>query len=316
MTNFTTIKKIAFIFLLIISFFSGNAQENERYTQYFYNPTGINPAYAGASGITTLFSSYRTQWVGVPGAPQTVALSLNGAVLKKNIGWGLSVMSDKIGPSDQSAIAADFAYSMNVSPTYKLSFGLKASANLLNVDFTKLYLKDGTEPTFENNIDNKFSPNLGVGFYLHSDRTSIGISSPNLLVTKFYDKYSSNASTSSIAKENMNIFLTANHVFDLDYFLKFKPSILVKIVKDGTIQTYSSATFLVNDVFTIGMSYRFGGTINNLAGFQVSDRMFIGYGYDLETKSMRNYNTGSHEIFIRFDFVGKNQKRSMLGFYF
>lgn len=311
MVNFTRTKNKGAFFLFLIGVFVVNAQENERYTQYLYNPTSINPAVAGASGMTTIFTSYRTQWVGVPGAPETMALSVNGAAKNKNVGWGLSVMNDQIGPSIQNAIAVDFAYSLKLNSSYKLAFGLKASANLLDVDFTKLYLKDGSEPDFQNNIDNKFSPNVGVGFYLHSDKTSIGLSVPNLLSTKFYDRYSSNVSSSSIATDNLNVFLTADHLFELDYYLKFKPALLVKIVQEGHVQTYASATFLANDAFTLGLSYRFGGTINSLAGFQVNNSLFIGYGYDLETRSMRNYDTGSHEIFIKFDLFSKSKMKSM-----
>lgn len=306
MMNFTYIKKrsILFLFLMGVSFV--NAQENERYTQYLYNPININPAFAGSRGVTSILSSYRAQWVDVPGAPKTMMLSVNGVTKNENVGLGLSVLNDKIGPSDQSAIALDFSYSLKLNPKYKLAFGLKASANLLNVDFTKLYLKDGSEPIFEDNIDNKFSPNIGFGFLLKSDKSSFGISVPNVLETKFYDKYNSNASNSSIAKENLNVFFTADHLFELSPNLMFKPALLVKVVKDGVAQTYASTNFVINQAFTVGMSYRFGGTISNIVGFQASKKMFIGYGYDLETRSMRNYDTASHELFVRFDLFAKD----------
>ena len=306
MMNFTYIKKrsILFLFLMGVSFV--NAQENERYTQYLYNPININPAFAGSRGVTSILSSYRAQWVDVPGAPKTMMLSVNGVTKNENVGLGLSVLNDKIGPSDQSAIALDFSYSLKLNPKYKLAFGLKASANLLNVDFTKLYLKEGSEPIFEDNIDNKFSPNIGFGFLLKSDKSSFGISVPNVLETKFYDKYNSNASNSSIAKENLNVFFTADHLFELSPNLMFKPALLVKVVKDGVAQTYASTNFVINQAFTVGMSYRFGGTISNLVGFQASKKIFIGYGYDLETRSMRNYDTASHELFVRFDLFAKD----------
>lgn len=306
MVNFTCIKKRGVLFLFLMGFSFINGQENERYTQYLYNPININPAFAGSRGVASIFSSYRAQWVDVPGAPKTMMLSFNGSSKNENVGLGLSVLNDKIGPSDQSAIAMDFAYILKLSPKYKLAFGLKASANLLNIDFTKLYLKDGTEPVFEDNIDNNFSPNIGVGFLLKSDKSSFGISVPNILETKFYDKYASNASNSSIAKENLNVYLTADYLFELSPNLMFKPALLVKMVKNGTAQTYVSTNFEINKAFTLGMSYRFGGTISNLAGFQVTKKMFIGYGYDLETRRMRNYNTASHELFIRFDLFAKD----------
>lgn len=34
-----------------------------------------------------------------------------------------------------------------------------------------------------------------------------------------------------------------------------------------------------------------------MVGFQISDALYIGYGYDHETTKLNNYNSGSHEIF-------------------
>lgn len=308
MVNSTYIKKRGFVFLFLISVFAVNAQEDERYTQYLYNPIGINPAFAGSRGTTSIFGSYRTQWVGVPGAPKTILVSANGVAKNKTVGLGLSVVNDKIGPSDQSAIAADFSYTITLTPKYKLAFGLKGSANLLNVDYNKLYIKDDNDNAFENNIDNKFSPNVGLGLYLHSDNTSIGLSVPNLLETKFYDKYAGSGSVSKIAKSNMDVFFTADHLFELSPDLELKPALLVKVTRDGPLQTYISSTFLVQQKVTAGLSYRFGGTINTLVGFQVNNKIFIGYSYDLETKALHNYNTGSHEIFMRFDLFPRGNK--------
>jgi hypothetical protein len=62
---------------------------------------------------------------------------------------------------------------------------LKASANLLNINFDKLNQYDPNDYSFENNIDNKFSPNIGVGLYWYSDKTYVGLSVPNLLETAF-----------------------------------------------------------------------------------------------------------------------------------
>lgn len=40
------------------------AQQDPQYTQYMYNTTMINPAYAGSRGTLNVFGMYRTQWVG------------------------------------------------------------------------------------------------------------------------------------------------------------------------------------------------------------------------------------------------------------
>jgi hypothetical protein len=45
-----------------------------------------------------------------------------------------------------------------------------------------------------------------------------------------------------------------------------------------------------------------------MAGFQVSDGMYIGYGYDHETTNLKHYNSGSHEIFLRYELFKNNNK--------
>ncbi|WP_144891139.1 type IX secretion system membrane protein PorP/SprF, partial [Flavobacterium tiangeerense] len=41
--------------------------------------------------------------------------------------------------------------------------------------------------------------------------------------------------------------------------------------------------------------------LSAMVGFQVSDSWFIGYAYDMETTRLANYNSGSHEIFLRYE---------------
>ncbi|MNY55314.1 hypothetical protein D3C86_1912810 [compost metagenome] len=70
-----------------------------------------------------------------------------------------------------------------------------------------------------------------------------------------------------------------------------------------------SANFLINNKLTLGAAYRWGAAVSALAGFQVSDAIQVGYGYDYDTTNLGNYNSGSHEIFLRFDFLNKSKAR-------
>jgi type IX secretion system PorP/SprF family membrane protein len=300
-------KKSLILFLLLLSVVS-NAQQDSQFTQYMYNTININPAYAGSREAMSIFALHRTQWVGLDGAPVTNAASLHTPVNGTNVGIGLSIVNDKIGPSDESTISADFSYSIQTSDTHKLSFGIKGTANLLNVDFNKLNQYDKNDYSFETNIDNKFSPNVGVGIYYHSDRSYIGLSAPNLLETKHFDKYASTGANSHIAKESIHYFLTAGHVFDLSYDVKFKPAMLIKAVQGTPLQVDVSANFMFNEKFTAGLAYRWSAALSALVGFQASDSWFIGYGYDLETTRLSNYNSGSHEIFLRYELFNKYNK--------
>jgi len=177
--------------ILILLLLSGTirAQQDAQFTQYMYNTINVNPAYAGSRQSMNIFALHRTQWVGLDGAPVTNTASINTPLKNTNMGIGVSIINDKIGPSDESNLAVDFSYSINTSEEFKLSFGIKASANLLNINFDKLNQYDANDYSFENNVDDKFSPNIGVGLYWYSDKTYIGLSAPNLLETKHFDKY-------------------------------------------------------------------------------------------------------------------------------
>lgn len=294
-------KFIILAFLLGIAAF---AQQDSQYTQYMYNTANINPAYAGQRGMLSAFGLHRTQWVGLDGAPTTNAFALHSPINNSNVGLGVSFVNDRIGPADENSISADFSYTVKASETFKLSFGLKATANLLNVDYTKLNIYDPNDPRFQNNIDNVFSPNIGAGIYLHSESTYVGLSVPNFLETKHYEDNGSYAE----AKERMHFYLIAGHVFDLNPTLKFKPSVLTKMVQGAPLQVDISANFLINDKFTLGAAYRWSASVSAMAGFQVSDEVFVGYAYDAETTKLANYNSGSHEIFLRFELF-KNYDR-------
>ncbi|RKS89636.1 type IX secretion system PorP/SprF family membrane protein [Flavobacterium limicola] len=300
------IKIVSFVFLLV--FLSGYGQQDAQFTQYMYNTININPGYAGSREAMSVFAMHRTQWVGLDGAPITNTASVNTPINGSNVGLGVSIINDRIGPSDENNIAIDFSYSINTSDRYKLSFGLKASANLLNVDFNKLSQYDQNDYAFQTNIDNKFSPNIGVGFYLHSDNTYVGLSAPYLLETKHFDRYAATGANSHVAKENINLYLIAGHVLDLSYNVKFKPSLLTKYVQGAPLQVDLSTNFMFNDKFVAGLAYRWSAAVSAMVGFQASDSWFIGYGYDLETTRLSNYNSGSHEIFLRYELFNKYTK--------
>jgi hypothetical protein len=64
-----------------------------------------------------------------------------------------------------------------------------------------------------------------------------------------------------------------------------------------------SGNFMFND--SSWVAYRWSAAVTAMAGFQISDAMYIGYGYDLETTNLNNYNSGSHEIFLRYELFKK-----------
>ncbi len=279
------------------------AQQDSQYTNYMYNTINVNPAYAGSRGVMSIFGMHRTQWVGLDGAPVTNVASINTPINNSKFGMGISFVNDRIGPSDENAISADISYTIPTSETYKLSFGIKGTANLLNVDYTKLNRYDLTDPQFQNNIDNKFSPNIGAGIYFHSDKLYAGLSVPNFLETEHFDD-----NVAATAKERMHYYFIGGYVFDLSDNIKFKPAFLSKVVSGAPLQLDLTANFMFNEKFILGAAWRWDAALSGLAGFQVNENWMIGYAYDAETTKLANYNSGSHEIFLRYEFKGKTEK--------
>ena len=306
--------KIILIGLILFTSLGLRAQQDAQFTQYMYNTININPAYAGSRGAISVFGLYRTQWVGLDGAPQTGTFSINTPIEGTKLGVGLGIINDRIGPADETNIAADISYTIRTSEHFKLAFGVKASANLLNVDFNKLSVFNGSvgsDRLLQFNIDNRFSPNIGAGIYWYSDKSYIGLSVPNFLQTTHFDRASTSTTgpaTRFTAKERMNFYFIAGKVIDLNDEIKFKPALLSKIVAGAPLQVDLSANFMFNEKFVLGAAYRWSAAVSLMAGFQMSDSWYIGYGYDLETTRLANFNSGSHEIFLRYELF-KNYDR-------
>ena len=287
---------LVLLFCSVASF----AQQDAQFTQYMYNTININPAYAGSRGVMSVFGLYRTQWVGLDGAPETSSFSVNTPV-GNNVGLGVSLINDKIGPTNENNLSADFSYSIPTSATAKLSFGIKGSANLFKLDPNKLNPEDQGDPQFQD-FRNKISPNVGAGIYWHTDKAYVGLSVPNFIQTNRYDD-----NDVAIYKDRINYYFIAGYVFDLDRYetIKFKPALLTKMVEGSPLQVDASANFMFNDKFVIGVAYRWSASVSALAGFQITDSLYLGYAYDRETTKLVNYNSGSHEIFLRFEFLNK-----------
>lgn len=231
------------------------AQQDAQFTQYMYNTINVNPAYAGSRGALSVFALHRTQWMGIDGAPVTNTLSINTPLNDSNIGLGVSIINDKIGPTHENTISADLSYTIPTSETFKLSFGIKATANLFDLNSYELNPLVPVDPSLQNYT--KFNPNVGAGIYLHSNKAYIGFSAPNFIET---NRYSDNEVI--INKEKVNYYLIGGYVFDLNNDLKFKPAIISKLVEGAPLQMDMSANFMFNNKFLVGVAYRWSAAVS------------------------------------------------------
>ncbi|MFC4721569.1 type IX secretion system membrane protein PorP/SprF [Geojedonia litorea] len=283
--------------VVLFAFFmqTTNAQQDPQYTQYMYNTMGVNPGYAGQRDTLSIVGLYRTQWVGIDGAPKTQTLGVHTPLKNKKIGLGLSIVNDKLGPATETFFNGNFSYTIKVNDkNTELSFGINGGFHLLNTDWSKGRYKD-PDVAFNENV-NLFSPIIGAGLYLHSQKWYLGLSVPNFVTTNHYDDFQE-----SLAVERLHYYLIGGYVFDLSETTKLKPAFLVKAVSGAPLIADVSANILFNNKLTLGLAYRWDDALAGLVGLQISKDIYIGYAYDYTTTNLNNYNSGTHEIMLRFE---------------
>lgn len=290
------------IIIIVFAIFSLGvvAQQDAQYTQYMYNTVGVNPAYAGSRGVLSITGLHRSQWVGLEGAPTTQTLSAHTPFNNSRVGLGVSFTNDILGATEEQYLNIDFSYTIPTSEEGKLSFGLKGVANFLKFDATKLtHVPDTNLQSFS-----KFQPNFGLGIYYHTaDKWYLGLSAPNILETSYYDN-----DISTLGNDRLNYYLIGGYVFDINSKLKLKPAALVKYVAGAPLQADLSANLLFNEKFVLGGAYRWDAAFSGMLGFQMNKKIFLGYGYDMDTTELSGFDSGSHEFILRFELFNDKDK--------
>lgn len=271
------------------------SQQDSQYTQYIYNTMSVNSAYTGQRNVLSYLGLYRTQWVGIDGAPKTLTFGIHSPLKNENLGMGISIVSDQLGPIREDYINLNFSYTIRLNRSTELSFGLKGGLHNLSSDFSRGNSFQNTDVAFNENIS-LFSPTIGAGLYLHSTRSYLGLSAPNFLTTEHYNDYKE-----SLASERLHLFLIGGYVFNIDNDIKLKPAFLIKAVSGAPLIADLSINAMFNNRFVFGLAYRWDDSLSGLTGLQVNKTLFIGYAYDYNTSIGNKYTGGTHEVMLRFE---------------
>lgn len=280
-----------------------SAQQDPMFTQYMHNPVSINPAYAGSRGTMNVVAMHRQQWVGIDGSPKTLALSINSPFISYNVGVGLSLLYDQLGPTKQTGIYADYSYHLKVSYRSKLSFGIKGGLNMYDINLLGLRGSEGDDYISMYGSKKKYLPNFGVGAYYYSNRFYMGLSVPKLLQNDL-----SVGGNTLVSKEERHYFFATGVVLDVTENIKFKPSTTVRIVSGAPVSVELSAAVLLHDKLWLGGMYRNGDALGGMVKFDITNQLSLGYSYDYTLSELRPFNQGTHEVYISYDFVHRNRK--------
>jgi type IX secretion system PorP/SprF family membrane protein len=292
--------------IVLIAYMDSYAQQNPHYTQYMYNMNVVNPAYAGSKESISFGALYRKQWMNIDDAPTTFTFS-GHAPVGSNVGLGLSVISDKIGPVTEQNVFGDFSYTLKLNETDRLAFGIKAGVSFHQVGLRDIQssLPDPSDGVFGEDI-NDATLNLGAGVFYYSDKYYVALSVPNMAKSAHLD-YNGREYGSDVS----HYFLTGGYVFDLSYELKFKPSFMLKSAFNVTPSLDLSANFLYMEKIELGATYRLEDSFGAMVNFAITPELRIGYAYDHIVSDLKISTPSSHEFIILYDlFSSKKASRS------
>ncbi len=297
------ISYIKLITVLIVAFLAleGYGQQRAQYTQYMYNTQTLNAGYTGTQGTLAASLLYRSQWVGIDGSPETQSFAAHGLV-KERIGLGLTIVNDNLGATNNLEINANFAYHIKTGQNTKLSFGLNAGMDVLNVDYSKGNFSNGLDPIFQENLS-EFRPMVGAGVFYYGTKWYLGASSNNLLNSQLYDN-----DDEIITERKSQYYFMGGYVFDINESVKFKPAVLTKHVAGSPLTVDVSANFLLRERLSLGLAYRYDDAVSALAGFHITNKFFLGYAYDYTVTGLGDYNSGSHEIILTYNLEGLKKR--------
>jgi len=279
--------------ILLFTIGASYGQQDAQYSQYLYNMSIVNPAYVtGVPSLINIGSLYRSQWISIDGAPKTANLFAHYPV-NDHIELTANYTNDGIGEIVNTNIFnVDFAYITKLSNWMSLSYGLKAGINSTALDFSD------TNVAGENGFVNTSSTQvtLGAGAYLYTDNFYVGLSSPNLIPSDI--SIDNNVQATSA----IHTYAIVGYVLDISGDVKLKPSTVIKSVVGSPLTFDFSLNTLIMKRFEAGISYRLQDAIVGIAGVNITRSLKIGYAYDYSLSDLQDFNSGSHEIILLYQF--------------
>jgi type IX secretion system PorP/SprF family membrane protein len=272
------------------------------YSQYLHNGLMINPAYAGSREALSAVLSYRMQWLGISDAPRIESVSLHSMMKNDKVALGLKAQFMQYGVTRSQSIYAIYAYHIRLAKG-RISFGLKAGADLSNTDYTGLLGIVRPDPAFPEGNKSYVFPNAGAGVYYFSDRLFAGFSIPSFL---FYRNAGNGNTQAYHAFSEYDLVFSAGGLVTFSPAVKFKPSLLLDYsLHDAKhINQFDiNCNFIFSDIIWAGASWR---TTEQVAvghlQFQVNQQLMLGLSYDYPVGRMNTYSKGSSEFILRYEF--------------
>lgn len=312
-------RRLLFTILTITLCTAAYAQQGVQYTAFMFNKLAFNPAYAGSHECPCLTAIHRSQWIAFPGSPNSQTANFHTPFLNNRVGFGLSLQRDQIGPTNSYWGSMSYAYRMNFKKKGTLSIGLSASMRSYNVDFTNSRAINPNDVAIMNGQYNKILPNLGAGIYYLHDKFYAGISVPYVIGNDL--TFSQITNNSDFGVEEPHWYAMAGLKLGNDK-VAFKPAAMIKYVEDAPLDLDLNVTAVFFNTIGIGGTYRLGGF--DFSGGDSFDALLhlnfnkfkIGATYDMSLSEVREFSSGTFEVFLEYCMKGNDKKLTNPRFFF
>lgn len=286
-------KQLLLIAVLISFTILSWGQQEPIFANYLSNPLVLNPAYAGINNVFNASASYRSQWDGFDGAPSTASFSGHSSFFDNKVGAGLLFVTDKLGAQTNTYISVASSYKIDFDD-FIFSFGMQAGIVRFNEDASELNAFDQTDPVF--NQDNTFSKfNIGTGVALKGDNFYVGLSIPRLV--------NNVEEIEGIETElyNRHVYLALGYVYEVNSVIALRPSAILRAVGNAPASIDLSGSVIINDKYTAGLLTRNFNTYGLLAQMNLSDKLRLGYIFEVPSNQSVGSSFNSHEITLMLD---------------
>ena len=303
------------------------AQQSIQFTQYIFNSISVNPAYTGYKEEWFGQMGLRSQWTGWEGAPKTGTLSIDGVVdpINKRHGVGLQVTADKLGAQSATSIFANYALRLQLDDedNQRLSLGVGVGVTQYGLDGNKLQAVETGDVVIPTGKLSSYKPDIRLGVYYYNPKWYAGLAVQDLFANaSSNDEFRFNENSLESLHRNISAYLIAGVLFELEEGLHLRPSLLVKDDFKGPTSLDVNAMFIFNNKFWIGGGYRTrarvfdkreyydksplklsaNNAITGIAQFYATDRLRIGYSYDVMLNKMSGLQNGTHEVTLGITF--------------
>jgi type IX secretion system PorP/SprF family membrane protein len=276
------------------------AQQLPQYSQYMFNDFVLNPAIAGRSDYWEAKSNNRYQWAGIPDAPRTYILSLQGPLKNEHMGLGGTIYTDIVGPTRRTGISLSYAYHIKINAKYKLSFGVSGGIVQYAVDGSQITTHDAGDPVLTSNYQSVIVPDIGAGIYFYSKKLSVSLGFPQIYQANLKFFADQGSSQSALAQ---HFYGLVTYKFDVGHELILEPCVLVKYVAPVPVQVDAGAKLTYQNKVWVGANYRSGDAVSALLGYMFKNWLMVGYSYDYSITAIRKYNSGTHEVMLGLRFM-------------